>query len=298
MSALLFAGQGAQYPGMARVPCATSAAVRALFARAEEQTGLPLRELCVDAPAERLARTELTQPAIFMTAVANLIMLRERAGPGAPAAVAGHSAGQIAALHAAGVLGFEDALGLVCERGAAMATAPAGGMVAVLGLPVADVERVCAGITVGVAELAAINSEDHTTIAASGDALEAVLAAASGAGAARAVRLAVAVPAHSSLMREAGERFARAVRQVSFARPRCQVALCSRAVLTGDPDEIADELADTHMCAPVRWNETLDALHRSGVRPMVDVGPGEFLSRQVARRYRDVEVVTTAAAVA
>lgn len=170
----MFPGQGSQREGMAahliREFPETAGAV---FERADDELGLPLRALCVEGDAERLRATEIAQPAILVTSLATFEVLRAEGF--APDLVTGHSLGEFTALAAAGVLDLADALALVRRRGELMAEVAAavpGTMTAVSGVPASRIEEICAEVD-GVVELANYNAPDQSVISGTADAVAA-----------------------------------------------------------------------------------------------------------------------------
>ena len=148
-AAFLFPGQGAQYVGMGRALCEALPAARALFQEASGVLGYDLLDVCVNGPAERLNSTAVSQPALFVAALAALESLgaSDPDAKGQCAAAAGLSLGEYTALVFAGALSFRDGLRVVQRRGQAMqaaADAGAGAMVAILGLDRDKVEGLCA----------------------------------------------------------------------------------------------------------------------------------------------------------
>ncbi|HVS48835.1 MAG TPA: ACP S-malonyltransferase, partial [Candidatus Dormibacteraeota bacterium] len=144
--ALLFPGQGVQKPGMGQNLHDRYPAARRVFERAEEVLGMPVRRLCFEGPVEELNRTDVIQPCVMTVCWAAYEVWRESYGFENVSVTAGHSLGEIASLAAAGSIPWETALLLVKERGRIMAQAAgeqaAGGMIAIVGLEEAEVERI------------------------------------------------------------------------------------------------------------------------------------------------------------
>jgi len=286
-TAFLFPGQGSQYVGMGEDFFRRYEEAREVFAAAEAAVGLPLRELCFRGPREELQKTSYTQPAILATSIACLRVL-EAAGVQADA-VAGHSLGEYSALVAAGVLRLEDAVRLVHRRGQYMQDAVplgSGGMVAVLGLDLAAVERVREqAAQVGVVEIANYNCPGQVVLAGEMRALEAAVDAARAAGSKRSVLLAVSGPFHSSLMRRAAEKLAVDLEGTAFGDPRVPVVANVTADYVRTGGEIRAALI-RQIYSPVRWEESIRRLAADGVTVFVEVGPGRVLSGLVSRIVR------------
>ena len=166
--AFLFPGQGSQYVGMGRDFYDNFAIARQTFEEADEALGFPLSTLCFDGPEEQLRLTEHTQPAIFTVSIATQRVLAEKGIK--PSFVAGHSLGEYSANVAAGTISFADAVRTVRSRGQYMQEAvPAGegAMAAILGMPAAEVLKVCedaAAETSAVVTAANINSPSQIAI--------------------------------------------------------------------------------------------------------------------------------------
>ncbi len=146
--AFLFPGQGAQTVGMGAALVEQLPAARDLFARAADVLGYDLAEICFHGPAEVLDSTEFSQPALFVTSLAALELLRRESPQTveACAAAAGLSLGEYTAIVFAGAIEFEAGLKLVQQRGQAMQEASdrtPSGMVSILGLDRAQVEQLC-----------------------------------------------------------------------------------------------------------------------------------------------------------
>ncbi len=276
--AVLFPGQGSQYLGMAAGFLETDAAARQLMAEAEEITGFPVRTLCQEGPMEELTRAVHLQPAL--TAV-NLVCwgALERAGVKADY-FAGHSLGEFSALCAAGVLSVADTMGLVTERGRLMereGVKNPGGMRAVLGLTMAEIEAGLAAVA-GKGTVVAANHNSEKQVVISGDAagLEAASALFDEQGA-RVIALNVAVANHSPLVAAAVPDFEKAMAGVSFKPPQVPVLFNVSAAAESDPARIRAMMAG-QLAKPVRWHEIVTSLAADGVRVFIEAGPKNVLS--------------------
>lgn len=283
----LFPGQGAQFPLMAVDLHDASGAVRDLFALGSDASGRDLLALLRDSDAETLKRTDVSQSAITAANLAAAAYLAERGVE--PAACAGFSLGEYAALATAGVLGAADAFALVAKRGAAMQKASdriaaagadgAPGMAAVLGLAPEKVEALVAEWTsAGLSGLYAANYNSPAQVVVAGTA--AALAEAETrfkeAGARRVLRLKVAGPFHSPLVQEAADEFAAVLESVSFADPKLPLFsnVTGKRVATGAE---ARSLALRQITEPVRW--TVEEREIAALSPgaVLEVGPGKVL---------------------
>jgi [acyl-carrier-protein] S-malonyltransferase len=283
-AAFLFPGQGAQYPGMALDFLASSKEAKALFALASEAMGKDMEALLRDSDAETLKRSDIAQPTVTLANLCASACLRERGLQ--PAAVAGHSLGEYAALANAGVISSGDCLKLVAARGKAMqATADriakqggdaAPGMAAVIGLSPEQVEALVKES--GIADLYAanINSPKQTVIAGTAAALAAAEAKFKEAGAKRVLRLQVAGPFHSPLMAEAADAFGPVLESAPFADPAIPLFsnVSGKAVRSGAE---ARELALKQITSSVRWIAEESAIAALGVEMLLEAGPGKAL---------------------
>jgi [acyl-carrier-protein] S-malonyltransferase len=259
-TAALFPGQGSQTPDM-----------RDLVAeRAPE-----LLERCIalvgEDPFARVdENTRYAQPAIFCASLAGWDALDLE-----PAAAAGHSLGELAALAAAGVLTRADALELIVLRGKLMGEARNGSMLALVGGTLEDAQAVAAAAGVTVAN---DNAPGQVVLSGDRDALERAQAAAAERGR-RTIPLKVAGAFHSPAMEPAVAPFRAALDEVEISEPRFPVFSCASAAPFAD---VRAELAAT-LTRPVRWRETVLALHEAGAREFVEVGPGDVLTKMNKR---------------
>ncbi|WP_153115662.1 ACP S-malonyltransferase [Rhodocyclus tenuis] len=281
--AFVFPGQGSQSVGM-MAAYGDAAIVRSTFAEASAALGEDLWQLVAEGPAEALALTVNTQPVMLTAGIAAYRLWLEKGGR-EPAVLAGHSLGEYAALVAAGVIEFADAVPLVRLRAAAMQEAvPAGtgAMAAILGLDDEGISAACAeaAAAVGggeVVEAVNFNAPGQTVIAGNKAAVEAACALCKTRGAKRAVLLPVSAPFHSSLMRPAAERLAVGLASVKFAAPRIPVVNNVDARVESDPEVIRAALV-RQACSPVRWVDSIRAIAALGVGTIAECGPGKVLA--------------------
>lgn len=278
--AFVFPGQGSQSVGMLASLSGTDPIVRSTFDEASKALGYDLWDLVQEGPSERLNSTEYTQPAMLAAGTATARLWAERRGT-EPSVVAGHSLGEFTALVAAGVLEFPAAVVLARFRGRTMEEAVpdgTGAMAAVLGLEDADVEAVCKEAAQGgVVEPVNFNSPGQIVIAGETAAVQRAIAIARVKGAKRAVVLPVSVPSHSSLMRKAAERFGQQLATVDVRPPRIKYISAVDAAVHSDPADIR-ALLTRQLASPVRWVDTVRAIAATGVKLLIECGPGKVLT--------------------
>ena len=290
---MLFPGQGAQSVGMAGDWVAEHPPAAELFTRGSEILGYDLLAICRSGPAERLGSTAVSQPAILVTSLAALEVLRARdpAVLAAATVTAGLSLGEYTALVFAGALGFDDAVRLVDERGRAMqdcADASPGGMVAVLGLDRDRITALCDACRgEGVLALANVLCPGNIVVSGSLDACGRLEEAATAAGAIKCVRLEVAGAFHTPLMQPAVERLRGALAEAMFQPPRIPVVSNVDALPHTDPDEIRGLLA-RQVVGVVEWQASVSYILSTGVRSAWEVGPGRVLRGLMKRIDRSM----------
>lgn len=298
--AVLFPGQGAQFVGMLGEWADGHTAVAELFERASAALGYDLAAVCRSGPAERLDSTAVSQPAILVTSLAMLEVLRGRPeGAEADAAVvtAGLSLGEYTALVFAGALDVLDAVRLVDLRGRAMqacADAAPGGMVAVLGLDRGAVAALCDEVRGDdVLEVANVLCPGNVVASGSAAACARLCTRAPAAGAMKCVTLGVAGAFHTEAMRPAVDRLAAALAATPFRVPRIPVVSNVDAVPHTDPDDIRRLLA-RQVVGVVEWQASMERLVAApaagGLRVgrMWEVGPGRVLRGLLKRIDRSL----------
>ncbi len=253
----------------------------AFLRQAEERLRTPLGRLMVEGPEPELQATENAQPAILFHSLALLRLIASRGF--SPALVAGHSMGEFAGLVAAQALDPLDALEAVQARGRAMSAAapPASGMIAVLGLPDAEVERVC-DRSEGLVVVANYNAPGQVVISGSEAGLRAVSQQLQAAGAKRLVRLPVSGAFHSPLMVEAAQVFAAAWDRIPLRELRRPQVFNADAQVHAQPDDVR-RLMVGQLTGPVRWTQSIQQLGQLGADTFVEVGPRRTLTGLVRK---------------
>ena len=277
-SAFVFPGQGSQSVGM-MAGFGDAPVIKATFIEASDLLHVDLWKMVLDGPAEDLAQTVNTQPLMLTAGIAAWRAWRSQGGA-MPDYFAGHSLGEYSALVAAEAIEFSDAVPLVRFRAEAMQQAVPvgqGGIAAILGLDEDAVKAACAEAAQGeIVEPANYNSPGQLVISGSRAAVERAIEAAKARGAKRAMMLPMSVPAHSSLMRPAAERFRERIAAISVAAPKVPVIQNIDVASFNDPAAIKDALV-RQLYGPVRWIETIKALADAGVKHVIECGPGRVL---------------------
>jgi len=292
--AFVFPGQGSQSVGMLDA-FAGDQTVQSVLREADAALGEPLSRLIAEGPAETLALTVNTQPAVLVGSYACYAAWRAAGGP-EPAAVAGHSLGEYTAMTVAGVLTLAEAVPLVRQRAQAMQEAVpvgVGGMAVVMGLDDEAVRNACreaeAQVPGEVVEAVNFNAPSQVVIAGNKAAVDRACERAKAAGAKRALALAVSAPFHSSLLRPAGERLGEVLARMTLRAPRIALVNNVDVAVETEPARIADALV-RQAYSPVRWVEVVAKLRALGVDRVVEFGAGKVLAGLVGRIDREMKV--------
>ncbi len=278
----IFAGQGAQVPGMGKDFAESDPEMMRLFDTANAVLGFDIRKICFEGPAEELTKSNVCQPAIFVTSYAAYLMLQKKR-PTEFACAAGLSLGEWGALCAAGVLDFDSTLKVLEARGRFMqeaCEATPSGMIAIIGATPDQLKAVCekSGCTV-----ANVNSAAQQVLSGAKDAIAAAAAAARELGIKRAIPLATAGAFHSQFMAPAREKLAKVLESVEFKAPVMPVL----SNVTGRPHSSDAGAIKAMMLEQVtsatNWAADVAAAKELGVTRFVEFGPGKVLSGLVKK---------------
>ena len=286
----IFAGQGAQVPGMGKDFAEADAEAMALFDKANAVLGFDLKKICFEGPAEELTKSNVCQPAIFVTSYAAYRAFQKKR-PTSFACAAGLSLGEWGALCAAGVLDFDATLTVLEARGRFMQEACAAtpsGMIAIVGASPDQLRELCekTGCTV-----ANINSAAQQVLSGSKDAVAQAATVAKELGIKRAIPLQTAGAFHSPFMAPAREKLAPVLDAVTFHAPQFPVL----SNVTGQPHASDPGAIKALMLEQVtqttNWAADVEAAKALGCTRFVEFGPGKVLSGLIKKI--DAALLTT-----
>lgn len=273
--AFLFPGQGSQREGMGIDLFENISFARERFAQAEAILGWSVEDLCRSNPENRLGVTLYTQPALYTVCA---VMAETLMTDGLePICVAGHSAGEYAALTAAKAWDFQTGLRVIAERARLMhEMSQKGAMAAVLGLDPNVIAVACASWTDGIVAPANFNSPKQTVITGEKQAVLAISPILKEMGAKRVVPLAVSGAFHSPLMREARALFEEFLADVPLSEPKANFVSNNTGAIENDVELIRRQLVG-QFCEPVRWVDCMKTL-ASRCDAAMEIGPGNVLT--------------------
>ena len=273
----IFAGQGAQVPGMGRDFAEADSEIMGFFDKANAVLGFDLKKICFEGPAEELTKSNVCQPAIFVTSYAAYTALQKRKAVSF-ACAAGLSLGEWGALCAAGVLDFESTLKVLEARGRFMqeaCEATPSGMIAIVGATPDQLSALCekTGCTV-----ANVNSAAQQVLSGSKDAIAQAATVAKELGIRRAIPLATAGGFHSKFMAPAREKLAPVLDGITFSAPKIPViSNVTGKAHSSDPGAIRAMMLE-QVTGTTNWAADVEAAKALGAVRFVEFGPGKVLS--------------------
>jgi len=277
----VFAGQGAQAPGMGK-DFAAAPEIAALFNRANGVLGFDIAKLCFEGPAEELTKSNICQPGIFTMSVAAFRAFQKKHPAVTFNMAAGLSLGEWTALHVAGVLGFDETLRVLEARGRFMqeaCSAQPSGMISVMGATAEQLDAICAKAGIYKAN---INSDAQVVLSGSKDGIATAEAVCKEMGI-KAIVLQVAGAFHSPLMMPAREKLVAVLKDVAFAAPKMPVlANTTGALHSNDPQVIKDVML-RQVTESVRWADCIKTAIQAGGKTFIEFGPGKVLSGLIKR---------------
>jgi [acyl-carrier-protein] S-malonyltransferase len=287
--AIVFPGQGSQVVGMGKDLYENFDSAKKIFKKVDEILGVNLTKIMFEGPQEELTKTENTQPALMAVSVALIEVLEKDFGKNFQdlcALTAGHSLGEYSALCASKALTLEDTAKLLQIRGSEMAKCgqkTVGAMCAILGVEIDVAKAIAEEASSGdVCQVANDNSVGQIVLSGSKIAIDRAIEIAKAKGAKRAILLPVSGAFHSLLMREAQEKMAQALTQITINQPTVPLVANVSAQIIKDSSQIKNLLIE-QITGTVRWRETMLCFEQNGIEEIIEIGAGKVLSGLVSR---------------
>ena len=296
MFSVIFPGQGSQIVGMGKEFYDKFELVKNLFKEADETLSFPLSKLILEGPKEELDLTVNTQPAIFLISYSIFTVIKKEFNIDLNKAkfFAGHSLGEYSALSCAGYLGFSDTLKILRIRGNAMQNSVPkgqGGMVAVLGSTVENVEKILQDNEKNFkAQIANDNSEGQIVISGKTEDLDKLITILK-ENSIKNIKLPVSAPFHCNLMSKATDIMSVELNKLNFLESENKLISNVTANQISSMDELKDLLIK-QIENRVRWRESVINMINSDVNHFIEIGPGKVLSGLVKRINREVKIDT------
>jgi [acyl-carrier-protein] S-malonyltransferase len=294
MFSVIFPGQGSQLVGMGKGLHDKYSLIQGLFKEADDTLGFSLSNLILNGSKEELDLTENTQPAIFLVSYSIFRLIKEEFNTDLNKATffAGHSLGEYSALASAGSLSFSDTLKILNIRGKAMQNSVpkgVGGMIAVLGSEIKDIENIIEeNKTRYECFIANDNSEGQIVLSGKIDDLEKMMIDLKAANI-KIIKLPVSAPFHCKLMNKATLVMSEEISKLNFKEPKTTLISNVTGKEIFDSNELKDLLVK-QIENRVRWRESVILMINKGVNQFIEIGPGKVLSGLIKRIDRSVKI--------
>ena len=296
MFSVIFPGQGSQLVGMGKEFYEKYDLVKNLFKEADDTLNFPISKLILEGPKEELDLTANTQPAIFILSysIFNVVKNEFNIDLNKAKYFAGHSLGEYSALSCAGYLGFSDTLKILRIRGDAMQNSVPkgqGGMVAVLGSTVENIEKILKNNEQKfTAQIANDNSEGQIVLSGKNEDLDKLILVLKESSI-KNIKLPVSAPFHCSLMSKATQIMTEELNKLSFKDVENKLISNVTAEEISNTEELKTLLIK-QIENRVRWRESVNNMINNGVNHFIEIGPGKVLSGLVKRINREVKIDT------
>ena len=296
MYSIVFPGQGSQYVGMGRLWYDNYINAKNIFLEADKILDEPLSTIIFNGPEDVLTQTNNAQPAILVTSIAILEVLKSEKNinnlDNFCKFLAGHSLGEYTALYASEVLDFESVLKLVKHRGDLMSKSDKSGegkMAAIIGLKITEIENILKNFKQnGVCKIANDNSEGQVVISGNKDSVDSFKEIAKNKGAKLTVDLKVSAPFHCDLMNDAAKEMNEEIIKSKFNNFKIPIISNVKASPCNNIDEYKPLLLK-QITNTVKWRETILSMEKEGVKKIFEVGPGNVLTGLVKRTTKNIE---------
>ena len=290
MFSVIFPGQGSQTVGMGMNLFNKYDSVKKLFNEADQILGHSISKLILEGPKEKLDLTENTQPAIFLISysIFNVIKNEHTINLNKARYFAGHSLGEYTALAASNVLSFSDSLKILKIRGKAMQSAVPkgeGGMLAVLGSDINDIEKIINNFN---CEIANDNSNGQIVVSGKINDLDNLILELKNKGI-KNIKLPVSAPFHSKLMKKATDVMRNEIEKLNFKNSSIELISNVTAKEISQTTEIKNLLIQ-QIESRVRWRESVNYMISKGIKQFIEIGPGKVLSGLIKRIDKSVKV--------
>ncbi len=296
MFSVIFPGQGSQIVGMGKEFYDKFDVVKKIFKEADEILGFSLSKIILEGPKEKLDLTINTQPSIFLVSYSIFQVVKKEFNIDLHKAkyFAGHSLGEYSAIACSGYLEFKDVISILRVRGDAMQNSVPigeGGMVAVLGAKIENIEKIIDKNNKDFQiQIANDNSEGQIVISGKNDDLEKFMSLLKNLKI-KSIKLPVSAPFHCSLMNRAAQTMNVELKKLNFKKGSNVLISNITADEISDLDELKS-LLTKQIENRVRWRESVIKMIDNGVNQFIEIGPGKVLSGLVKRIDRNVEVKT------